>query len=87
MKSIKRKEFIKKAAVAAAGSSALLAACGQENKSTGAPGIISNKTFEWRMVTAWPPHFPILGEGADRIAKDIETMSGRKTQDTCIRRR
>lgn len=76
MSTIKRKEFLKKAAVAAAGATALITACGREDKSIESPGIISNKSFKWRMVTAWLPHFPILGEGADRIVKDIETMSG-----------
>ncbi len=35
----------------------------------------SNRTFHWRMVTTWPPNFPILQEGAERFAKNIETMS------------
>ena len=28
------------------------------------------------MVTTWPQHFPILGEGADLLAKWIDEMSG-----------
>lgn len=72
---IKRREFIKKASVAAIGSSALINACTNENKNESA-AIISDKKYEWKMVTSWPPHFPILGEGAERIAKTIEQMSG-----------
>ncbi len=72
---IKRRDFLKKASVAAIGSSALLTACANE-KTNESPAIISNKKYEWKMVTAWPPHFPILGEGADKLVKNIETMSG-----------
>ncbi len=32
------------------------------------------------MVTTWPPHFPVLGEGADLIAKWIGEMSGGRLQ-------
>lgn len=74
MKNIERRDFLKKAAVAAIGSGALINACSDEKKSEGA-GINTGEKFEWKMVTAWPPHFPILGEGADKLAKDIEEMS------------
>ncbi|OGU34212.1 MAG: ABC transporter substrate-binding protein [Ignavibacteria bacterium GWB2_35_6b] len=74
MKNIERRDFIKKAAVAAVGSGALLNACSNEKKSS-VSGVVSGETFEWKMVTAWPPHYPILGEGADKLAKEIEEMS------------
>jgi len=32
-------------------------------------------TFEWKMVTTWPPNFPIFQEGVMQLAKDIESMS------------
>jgi TRAP-type mannitol/chloroaromatic compound transport system substrate-binding protein len=35
----------------------------------------SAKTFSWKMVTAWPPNFPIFQEGAEQFAKNIEVMS------------
>ena len=35
----------------------------------------SGKKFEWKMVSTWPPNFPVLQEGCDRLAKNIETMS------------
>lgn len=34
-----------------------------------------SETFHWKMVTTWPPHFPVFQEGAEKMAKDIETMS------------
>ncbi len=38
------------------------------------------KTFEWKMVTTWPPNFPIFQEGVERFAKDVDTMSGGRLQ-------
>ncbi|MEW6429727.1 MAG: TRAP transporter substrate-binding protein, partial [Thermodesulfobacteriota bacterium] len=36
--------------------------------------------FRWRMVTAWPPGFPVLQTGAERFAKRVgELSSGRLT--------
>jgi TRAP-type mannitol/chloroaromatic compound transport system substrate-binding protein len=35
------------------------------------------KTFQWKMVTTWPPNFPILQEGVEQLSKDLEIMSGR----------
>ena len=33
------------------------------------------KTFQWKMVTTWPPNFPIFQEGVMQLAEDIEIMS------------
>ena len=33
------------------------------------------RTFTWRMVTTWPPNFPILDEGCKLFADWIRTMS------------
>jgi len=35
----------------------------------------AEESFRWKMVTTWPPNFPILQEGAQKLAKDIEEMS------------
>ena len=35
----------------------------------------SQKVYNWKMVTTWPPHFPILGEGADKLAEWVDQMS------------
>ncbi|NIR63567.1 MAG: ABC transporter substrate-binding protein, partial [Aliifodinibius sp.] len=45
-----------------------------------APTIQSGKSYQWKMVTTWPPHFPVLGEGADLMAKWIKEMSGGRLQ-------
>jgi TRAP-type mannitol/chloroaromatic compound transport system substrate-binding protein len=44
----------------------------EKSKST----TTSTKTFHWKMVTTWPPNFPIFQEGVVQFAKDIELMSG-----------
>lgn len=66
----KRRYFLKKAVVttaAAAAGAALI---------FGTPAVhAGEKTYNWKMVTAWPPHSPLLGEGADMIARLIEEMS------------
>ncbi|MGD8780661.1 MAG: TRAP transporter substrate-binding protein DctP [Ignavibacteria bacterium] len=74
MKKIERRDFLKKTSIAVAGAG-LLTACNSKNENT-APAITNKKKYNWKMVTAWPPHFPILGEGADKLAKDIEKISG-----------
>lgn len=33
------------------------------------------ETFRWKMVTTWPPNFPILQAGAEKLAEDITVMS------------
>ncbi len=54
----------------------LLTACGSEDASnTSAPTSENSKSYNWKMVTTWPPAFPVLQEGAERFAKNIQTMS------------
>ena len=60
---------------------ALLAGCNQNQGTTSTAPATSTaaapaaKTFNWRMVTTWPPNFPIFQEGVERFAKDVKTMS------------
>lgn len=46
----------------------------QDNQS--GPSSISGKRYDWKMVTTWPPNFPILGEGCLRYAEIVREMSG-----------
>ncbi len=32
--------------------------------------------YEWKMMTTWPPNFPVLGEGCNLLAEWIYQMSG-----------
>ena len=71
MNPLKRRDFIKKAPLAGG---AFLAGCASPQQ-TDAPAVHTGKTYEWKMVTTWPPHFPILGETADHLAHWINDMS------------
>jgi TRAP-type mannitol/chloroaromatic compound transport system substrate-binding protein len=39
-------------------------------------GTISSKKYNWKMVTTWPPNFPILGEACQLYADLVNQMSG-----------
>lgn len=60
----------------------LLAACGQSNAPSAGPGSVTpgaaateTKTYNWKMVTTWPPNFPIFQEGVERFAADVKALS------------
>ena len=76
MKKISRKKFIKNAGLAVVGSGLLLNACSSEDTSIAGPNIISVKKHKWKMVTTWPPNFPVLGEGCNYFAGWVREMSG-----------
>lgn len=63
---MKRRSFIKKAAVTSTAAAA----------STIAAPAISQGIREWRLVTSWPKGLPGVGTGAERMAKNIERLSG-----------
>jgi TRAP-type mannitol/chloroaromatic compound transport system substrate-binding protein len=59
----------------------LLSACGKQGQApqTGAADQATPaKTYEWKMVTTWPPNFPIFQEGVERFAKEVQTMSNNR---------
>ena len=86
---MERRDFLKKSGLVAAGAvtaAAGLAACGQKKEETPkteetkAPAVITEKKYEWRMVTTWPPNLPVLQTGAERFAKRVaEATNGRIT--------
>lgn len=80
MKNISRKKFLKKSVAALAGSSLLASGCGSDagtgTSADGSPNIQTGKKYRWKMVTTWPPNFPILGEGCQRFADWVNEMSG-----------
>ena len=68
---MKRRHFV--TGMAAAGA----AACSQD-ADMGAiigEGARPQETFEWNMVTAWPPGLPGLGVGVENLARRIERAS------------
>lgn len=60
---------------------ASLTACNEEQSGSGTAQAIDNsKSYNWKMVTTWPPGFPVLQEGVERFADNIKIMSnGRLT--------
>ena len=76
MKKIVRRDFIKNVSLSTiAISSGVISSCTNESKENTSSAVDMGKTFEWKLVTTWPPHFPILGEYVDEFAKWIEQMS------------
>ena len=77
MKKINRNKFLKKS-LPALGLGVLGSSCTSSPKesSSKAPNILSGKTYNWKMVTTWPPNFPVLGEGCNLFAQWVEEMSG-----------
>ncbi len=73
---MKRREFIKNAGLAATASAGIVAGC--SNKETAAPEPVkgSSKSFKWKMITTWPPKFPVFQTGMDELADRVRIMSG-----------
>lgn len=42
--------------------------------------IDTSKVYRWKMVTTWPPGFPVLQEGAERFAENLAEMSNGRLQ-------
>ncbi|HEX23149.1 MAG TPA: ABC transporter substrate-binding protein [Chromatiales bacterium] len=55
---------------------AVLSGCGgQSDAPTSAAAAAPEKTYNWKIVTTWPPNFPIFQEGVQRFADDVKTLS------------
>jgi TRAP-type mannitol/chloroaromatic compound transport system substrate-binding protein len=63
---MKRRDFLKKAGVGAAAVAAT---------TVNAPAVLAKKTYNWKMVTTWPPKLPVLQDGCERLAKRIGELS------------
>jgi TRAP-type mannitol/chloroaromatic compound transport system substrate-binding protein len=78
---MKRRDFLRKASIGAAAALAATAGilgCGkkeEEKKEAAAPAVITEKKYEWKMVTTWPPKLPVLQDGCERLAKRMEEVS------------
>lgn len=68
---MKRRDFVGGLALAAG-----TAACGRRQVEATAGTGRSAETFEWNLVTSWPPRLPGLGLGAEHIAERIGRASG-----------
>jgi TRAP-type mannitol/chloroaromatic compound transport system substrate-binding protein len=76
-KEISRKKFIRNSLVAGSATLLGLNSCKESTeKKDSVPAIITNKKYKWKMVTTWPPNFPVLGEGCNLFADWVREMSG-----------
>lgn len=68
---MKRREFVSGLALAAG-----VSACGSEQEGDCIAGDSgSGETFNWNLVTSWPPSLPGLGVGVDNLAARIDKAS------------
>lgn len=67
-----RKQFLKYAA--ASSLSLGLSACVKE--ASRKEQVQFEQEHYWKMLTTWPPNFPILGEACEHFARNVERMSG-----------
>lgn len=82
---MKRRDFLKKAGLKAAAAAAVTAGivgCAkkeeEKKEEKKAPAVVAKKTYNWKMVTTWPPKLPVLQDGCERLAKRIgELTDGR----------
>lgn len=77
IKRLHRSEFLKYLTGFTIGAPLLFSSCKADKSSPGTSGdpITLSKPIRWRMVTTWPPKFPILGEGCQRFADLVHNMS------------
>ncbi|MEM8907017.1 MAG: TRAP transporter substrate-binding protein [Bacteroidota bacterium] len=77
MSKLSRKSFFKGIALGTISLPFLIRSCVSENhaQSGGGPNVITNKKYQWKMVTTWPPNFPILGEGCTLFAQWVKELS------------
>ncbi len=62
---MKRRDFIKTASLGSLTASGIAA-----------PAVVhAGKKIKWKMVTTWPKNFPVLGTGANQLAKLITEMT------------
>lgn len=73
---ISRKTFAKGIALGTISLPLFLRGLMNDNQAQGSgPGIITDKKYKWKMVTTWPPNFPIIGETCAYFAELVNKMS------------
>ncbi len=78
-KKISRKTFFKGLALGTISLPVALRALmgkGHAQQGRSSANIITDKKYQWKMVTTWPPNFPILGEACEYYAELVKAMSG-----------
>ncbi|MCG6116837.1 MAG: TRAP transporter substrate-binding protein DctP [Aquimonas sp.] len=73
---MKRRDWLKVAGAAAAGSGLALAGCAEQVSAPAGAARGDEPVRQWKMVTSWPSGFPGLGTGAADLARLITRASG-----------
>jgi len=73
---MRRSTFFKSLAAGTIGLPLALRLLGGKLEARGERQTVSGEQFRWKMVTTWPPGFPILGEGCELLADLCRKMSG-----------
>jgi len=77
MKKISRKRILQGIALGTISLPLFLRGLLHENRAQGVGNnTFSGRTYEWKMVTTWPPNFPVIGETCQLFADLCESMSG-----------
>lgn len=75
---MKRKNFFRGLALGTLSLPFLIRGFGGKNIAQSTPELSVSKNsqrYKWKMVTTWPPNFPILGKGCTLFAEWVKTMS------------
>ena len=75
---MKRKDFFKGLAFGTLSLPLAIRMIGGKADGQQDPGFYINRgeRYQWKMVTTWPPNFPVLGEGCSMFADLVRDMSG-----------
>ena len=78
MKPVSRKKFFKGLAIGTVSAPFIIKGLSGNNyaQQSNSTNIITQKKYSWKMVTTWPPNFPVLGEGCEIFANWVREMSG-----------
>ncbi len=73
-----RKSFVKGLAIGTISVPVLLRLLAGKNfaQPKASSQVISGKHYEWKLVTTWPPNFPVFGDTCKVFADAVEAMSG-----------
>lgn len=71
---MKRKKFLKNLGVAAIGAIGV-SSCKSDLKELNIQ-VQTKSSYKWKMVTTWPPNFPVVGESAKMFSDLVKKLSG-----------